>query len=80
MAIIVEGTCLVLIKKVIPYRMDIILSEPFSISFGTYTHAHGSFVVIKTTDGIEGYGEGCPDKMVTGGYLGGIPSISKEDL
>ncbi len=57
---------MVLIKEVIPYRMDIMLSEPFSISFGTYTHAHGSFVVIKTTEGIEGYGEGCPDKIVTG--------------
>ncbi len=57
---------MVSIKEVIPYRMDIMLSEPFSISFGTYTHDHGSFVVIKTTEGVEGYGEGCPDKIVTG--------------
>ncbi len=57
---------MVAIREVIPYKMDIKLSEPFSISFGTYTYAHGSFVVIRTTDDIEGYGEGCPDKLITG--------------
>ncbi|MCD6244756.1 MAG: dipeptide epimerase [Candidatus Korarchaeota archaeon] len=57
---------MVTITEVIPYKMDILLAEPFSISFKTYTHSHGSFVVIKTDEGIEGYGEGCPDKPITG--------------
>ncbi len=57
---------MVTITEVAPYKMDILLAEPFSISFKTYTHSHGSFVVIKTDEGIEGYGEGCPDKPITG--------------
>lgn len=54
------------IKKVKVFKMNLPLNEPFSISFKTYTHAQNVFVVIETDKGIEGYGEGSPDKLITG--------------
>jgi len=66
MRLYARGIRLATITEVLPYKMDILLAEPFSISFKTYTHSHGSFVVIKTDEGVEGYGEGCPDRPITG--------------
>lgn len=57
---------LIKIKKIKVFKMNLALHEPFSISFKTYTQAQNEFVVIETDEGIKGYGEGSPDKLITG--------------
>ncbi len=54
------------IKKVRVFKMNLPLNEPFSISFKTYAQAQNVLVIIETDEGIEGYGEGSPDKPITG--------------
>ena len=48
------------------FKMDLALREPFRISFKTYTCARNCFVVLETDEGVYGYGEGSPDKPITG--------------
>jgi len=54
------------IKNIKIYQMDLALKEEFAISFKTYTHAHNFLIVLETDEGVTGYGEGCPDKPITG--------------
>ncbi|MEM3587858.1 MAG: dipeptide epimerase [Candidatus Jordarchaeaceae archaeon] len=54
------------IKEIRVFKMNLPLNEPFSISFKTYTQAQNVLVIIETDEGIEGYGEGSPDKSITG--------------
>ncbi|MDW8021242.1 MAG: dipeptide epimerase [Nitrososphaerota archaeon] len=54
------------IKDISVYQVDIALKEEFTIAFKTYTHAYNFLVVLETSEGIRGYGEGCPDKPITG--------------
>ncbi|MBS7635801.1 dipeptide epimerase [Candidatus Bathyarchaeota archaeon] len=54
------------IKEIRVFKMNLALNESFSISFKTYTQAQNVLVIIETDEGIEGYGEGSPDKSITG--------------
>ena len=54
------------IKRINVFKLDIALKEPFTIAFKTYTHAHNCLVILETTEGIKGYGESSPDKLITG--------------
>ncbi len=54
------------IKKIKVFKMNLPLKEPFSISFKTYIQAQNVLVIIETDEEIEGYGEGSPDKLITG--------------
>jgi L-alanine-DL-glutamate epimerase-like enolase superfamily enzyme len=49
---------------VIPVRMP--LTEPFVIAYATYADVLSVLVRVRTTDGLEGWGEGTPDQNVTG--------------
>ena len=54
------------ITSVNVFGFDIKLEEPFKISFKTFTHVRNLLIVIKTDDGIIGYGEAAPFKAITG--------------
>ena len=55
-----------IIKQVEIYPSPIKLKEPFVISLGTHEYAENIIVVIKTDDGLTGFGECCPFKTING--------------
>jgi L-Ala-D/L-Glu epimerase len=55
-----------IIKSIELYRSPIKLKEPFIISLGPVYFAENVFVVIKTDEGLTGYGECSPFKTING--------------
>jgi len=55
-----------LIQQVVIYKAPIKLHEPFKISLGSYSHATNVVVVLKTTDGLVGFGECSPFMSIHG--------------
>ncbi len=56
----------VVISSIEVYKLLIPLKEPFVISLGPVNNAENVIVIIKTTDGITGYGECSPYTMING--------------
>lgn len=54
------------IKQIEIYPSPIKLKEPFIISLGRHEYAENIIVVIKTDDGLTGFGECCPFKTING--------------
>ncbi len=54
------------IKKIEIYPSPIKLKEPFIISLGKHEYAENIIVLIKTDDGLTGFGECCPFKTING--------------
>ena len=48
------------------YKLLIPLKEPFVISLGPVNNAENVIVIIKTKDGLAGYGECSPYTMING--------------
>ena len=55
-----------LIKQVEIFKCPIKLKEPFVISLGPVSFADNVFVLIRTSDGVTGYGECSPFKTING--------------
>ena len=55
--------------------LDLPLKDPFEISLGTQNEASNILVVVETTDGIKGYGEGSPLPSVSGETQGSAIEI-----
>jgi L-alanine-DL-glutamate epimerase-like enolase superfamily enzyme len=54
------------IKQIEIYPSPIKLKEPFIISLGKHEYAENIIVVIKTDEGLTGFGECCPFKTING--------------
>lgn len=54
------------IKQIEIYKSPIRLKEPFIISLGSFDYANNIIVVIRTDNGIEGYGECSPFMSING--------------
>ncbi|MCX6181477.1 MAG: dipeptide epimerase [Bacteroidetes bacterium] len=54
------------INQIEIYPSPIKLKEPFIISLGSHEYAENIIVVIKTDNGLSGYGECCPFKTING--------------
>jgi L-alanine-DL-glutamate epimerase-like enolase superfamily enzyme len=56
------------------------LHEPFIISYATYPDVATIIVRLRTSDGLEGWGEATPDPNVTGETYGGVYETLRRDL
>jgi len=54
------------IKKIEIYQMPVKLKEPFVISLGAFSHANNVVVVIRTDNGLTGFGECSPFMSING--------------
>jgi len=57
------------IQQIELYRSKIKLKEPFKISLATHEYAENIYVIIRTFNGITGYGECSPSKVIQGETL-----------
>ena len=56
------------------------LHEPFIISYATYPDVPTIIIRLRTSDGLEGWGEATPDPNVTGETYGGVYETLRRDL
>jgi L-alanine-DL-glutamate epimerase-like enolase superfamily enzyme len=56
------------------------LREPFVIAYGVFPDVPTVIVRIRTTDGVEGWGEATPDALVTGETYAGTVETIRRDL
>ena len=61
--------------EIIPIQLP--LTEPFIISYGTFPNVESALVRLETDAGITGWGEGTPDAVVTGETFGGVVETLK---
>ncbi len=54
------------IEQIELYQSRIKLKEPFKISLGVHEYAENIYLIIRTNDGITGYGECSPSKAIHG--------------
>lgn len=54
------------IKQIELYQSRIKLKEPFKISLAVHEYAENIYVIIRTNDGITGFGECSPSKVIQG--------------
>jgi len=54
------------IRQIEVYKLPIKLNKPFVISLGTYHYAENIVIVIKTDEGLVGFGECSPFKSING--------------
>ncbi len=54
------------ISQIEIYKSSIRLKEPFVISLGTLTHAENIFVILRTNNGLSGFGECSPFMTING--------------
>lgn len=68
------------IQQVDLWAVRLPLYEPFIISYATYPDVSTIIVRLRTTDGLEGWGEATPDPNVTGETYGGTFETLRRDL
>ena len=54
------------IKSISAFKLFIRLREPLTISFHTFEYTEAFLIQLESTDGIYGWGEGAPFKLITG--------------
>ena len=62
------------------YAVRLPLREPFVIAYGVYPDVPTVIVRIRTSDGLEGWGESTPDPLVTGETYSGTVETVRRDL
>lgn len=67
-----------IINRVELYRLRVPLKEPFVISLETITHAENILVLLRTADGLTGYGECSPYRTITGENQQGAYAVGRE--
>ncbi len=73
-------TATLTITAVDVYAVRLPLREPFVISYGVYPDVPTVIVRIRTSDGIDGWGESTPDPLVTGETYSGTVETMRRDL
>jgi L-alanine-DL-glutamate epimerase-like enolase superfamily enzyme len=68
------------IKKVVPTRIDMKLSDPYEIAYETVESASNIFLRLESSDGITGYGCAAPDLEVTGETAESVLEIIDEKI